>query len=123
MYLTTTISNTNVVPLRDVQPSIGICFLEYPGYPSCNGPAKSKIAFKPFFVKWLDADEKYQIALEDAIKITNSPQQIRSANITIAITYTPWHMPYFWRSTKEFRFVTKERSDGKIYWTPVPLNL
>jgi len=41
---------------------------------------------------------------------------------TIAVVYTPWRMPWFWRPMKEFRFITKKLSDGKIYWVPTPLN-
>ena len=82
----------------------------------------SKLVFGPWLVKWLDADEKYQIALEELIRIRGESRQIQSANITIGVIYTPWRMPAFWRNTKEFRFVTKKRSDGKIYWISTPLN-
>jgi hypothetical protein len=124
--LTFTISNINVVPLRDVQPSLGVCFISYSEPPEdinhCNGPAGSKLAFTPWFVKWLDVDEKYQIIIEDALRIKDSPKQITNADITIAVTYTPWFMPSWWRNTKEFRFITRRLSDGKIHWVPVPLN-
>lgn len=89
--------------------------------PDCNGAAKSKLILESWQVKWLDIDEKYQIAIEDMLT-SGGREQIENANITIAITYTPWRMPSIWRVTKEFRFVTKKRSDGKIYWLPIPLN-
>jgi hypothetical protein len=129
-----TIANINIIPLRNVQPSVGICFIDLgdklpklrgPEAGSgdapndCNGPTRSKIAIGNWFVRWLDVDEKYEIPIESGIR-TDGP--IQNANITIAVTYTPWWMPPFWRNTKEFRFVTKRLSDGKTYWTHVPLN-
>ncbi len=122
--LTFTISNTNVVPLRDVQPALGVCFIDTDKNRTnqqCNGPAGTKLAFAPWFVKWLDVDEKYQIIIEDALSLGDSTQ-IQNANITIAVIYTPWFMPSWWRSTREFRFITRKLSNGKIYWVPVPLN-
>ena len=127
--ITFTIGNINIVPIRDVQFGIGLCYIVFPGadqdpkFPHCNGPASTILHFQPWDIKWLDVDEKYQIALEDFFKNKKLPsQQIDNADLTIAITYTPWRMPWFWRNTKEFRFVTQERSDGKVYWTPTPLN-
>jgi hypothetical protein len=123
-----TIGNVNIVPLRDVQPVIGVCYITgigVSGGPECNGPAATVLAFKPWFTKWLDVDEKYQIAIEDALRPATPDkqgQQIENANVTIGIMYTPWRMPAFWRITKQFRFVTKKLSDGKIYWTSTPLN-
>lgn len=136
--ITFRVSNTNIIPLKNVDFSIGICFLslrpgkgvEFRGEGSgfenkakdCNGPAQSKLVFAPWSIKWLDVDEKYEIALEEALKSRSDPRmQIERANMTIGITYTPWRLPFL-RSTREFRFVTTERSDGKIYWVPVPLN-
>jgi hypothetical protein len=133
--ITFTISNINIVPLRDVQVAICLCYIKAPaGSPQiefrgaeagrgetpieCNGPAGAKVA-GPWFVRWLDTDERYQVALEDAVRLAQIRQSER-ANITIAVIYSPWWMP--WRATKEFRFVAKRRSDGKIYWTPTPLN-
>jgi hypothetical protein len=122
--ITFTIANINIVPLQDVQPTIGLCYIvirDSTGSkpPECNGPSLSRLAFTPWRIKWLDVDEKYQIAIEEAIKI-HDREQIEVANITIAIVYRPWYMPF--RLTKEFRFITKPRSDGKIYWIPTPLN-
>ncbi|HEY1798052.1 MAG TPA: hypothetical protein VGG57_18205 [Stellaceae bacterium] len=124
--VTFTISNINIVPLRDVQPELGLCFIGGKGgdppLQQCNGSALSKLDFTPWKIKWLDVDEKYQIALEDMFRIGGSNRQIENADITIGITYTPWRMPAFWRNTKEFRFITKKMNDGKIYWLPTPLN-
>jgi hypothetical protein len=103
---------------------LGICFLVATGTPPrphCNGPALSKLSPTSWFVRWLATDEKWQIALEEVIS-RGDATQMESADITISIEYTPWWMPTFWRNIKEFRFVTKKRSDGKIYWIPTPLN-
>jgi hypothetical protein len=129
-----TIANTNIVPLRNVQAGIGLCYIAIKddvtlkgkgagdiGPDACNGPSIVKLNITAWFVKWLDVDEKFQIAIEEGIKV-DARKQIDNANFTIAVVYTPWLMPSFWRNTKEFRFVTKKLSDGKIYWTPIPLN-
>jgi hypothetical protein len=125
--ITFTISNVNIVPLREVQPMIGMCFLAIPAEEmskrDCNGSPRIRMVQKSWRVRWLDADEKWQIALEEAISIGHTKQQIENADITIGVEYTPWWLPEFWRDTKEFRFVTKKRSDGKIYWVPTPLNV
>jgi hypothetical protein len=136
--ITFTITNINIVPLRNVKIGIGLCYLyptDEPGASSmrspeagrekepieCNGPTKTIPSIDAWSVKWLDTDEKWQIALEQAVSL-HSPQQIEKANITIAVTYSPWLMPWPWRYTREFRFITKKLSDGKIYWIPTPLN-
>jgi hypothetical protein len=135
--VTFTVANINIVPLRDVQMGIGLCYVDPPpgtsppikfrGYGAgdgavpneCNGPSSSKLAPTLWSVRWLEPDEKYQIALEELLQV-HQVKQIEKANITVVVTYSPWRM--FWRSTKEFRFITKQRSDGKIYWVPTPLN-
>ena len=90
----------------------------------CNGPAGVKLALPgKWQIRWLDVDEKYQIALEDLIHRYGN-KQIEKANITIIVQYEPWWLPPFWpfRQTREFRFITRKLSDGRIYWTPFPLN-
>jgi hypothetical protein len=125
--ITFVITNTNIIPLRDVQVSIGVCYLifegDLPDRKQCNGPATSGFTFLPWHTKWLDSDEKFSIALEEFIKLgANQRQQFSAANITIKVNYYPWRIWWFWKPLKEFRFVTKRLSDGKIYWTPTPLN-
>jgi hypothetical protein len=122
--VTFVISNINIIPLRDVQPSIGICYLGILGGnrmngANCTGPSESVFDFTRWRIHWLAADEKYQIAIEDVMRLPDA-RQFDDADITISVTFTPWYMP--WHTTKEFRFITTKRSDGKIYWTPVPLN-
>jgi hypothetical protein len=137
--ITFTVTNTNIIPLRNVEMGVGICYLippknyvpniEFRGEGSgrgsdpidCNGPALATLLIGKWFVRWLDVDERQQIAIEDGISLAQ-PKQFERANITIAVIYSPWWMPSIWRNRKEFRFVTRLRSDGKIYWAPVPLN-
>jgi hypothetical protein len=125
--ITFTLANINIIPLRNVQALIGICHVSMVARPitlkgggECNGPQGSLLTNEKWRIRWLDVDERWQIALEEVIT-TGTAKQIEDANITIAVEYTPWWMPPFWRNKKQFRFVTTKRSDGKIYWVPTPL--
>jgi hypothetical protein len=120
--VTFTINNINIVPLRNVIIAVGLCSLSFNDEPPmfCNGPAATTLAPRLWTVKWLDVDERYEIALESLIKMQDSKRQVTSANITIIVGYAPWLMP--WRNKREFRFVTEKLSDGRVYWVPTPLN-
>jgi hypothetical protein len=128
--ITFTIANTNIVPLRDVHLGIGVCYIgeddpNRPPPPHCNGPITISIIWHPqWFLRWLDSDEKDQIAIEDVLKRREPAKQFEDADITIIIQYTPWQFPSVWpfRRERQFRFITTRRSDGKIHWIPVPLN-
>ena len=129
--ITFTIGNVDIVPLRNLRTAIGLCHVGIgfvPEDPNCeNGPAKSFIGFIPWTIHWLDRDEKYLIALEEAFRnAADARKQIENADITIAISYVPWYLPRleFWPlvQIRQFRFITKKLSDGRIYWTPTPLN-
>jgi hypothetical protein len=117
-----TISNINIVPLRNVWVFVGLCYLAAPNAirpPDCNGSSGPR--FIRWKITWLDTDEKFQVPMEEVIRLSNG-QQFEKADITVGIIYTPWRMPSFWRIAKEFRFVTETLSDGRIYWIPTPLN-
>ena len=116
------------MPLRNVTVYVGVCAIVVPGgrriqllRPECNGPTELHLTAPNdlWQIRWLGVDEKWQIALEDYF---SGGPQIDEANITIVVQYTPGWMPSLWQNTKEFRFVTKMRSDNKIYWVPTPLN-
>jgi hypothetical protein len=129
-----TIINTNIVPLRNVQVGLGVCYFDLGGTKirspesgngeipkDCSGPSGEIINITGWFFHWLDVDEKAQIPIESGIKNGIDPrQQIDHANITIAVAYSPWWAP--WRNIRQFRFVTRKLSDGKTYWSPEPLN-
>lgn len=84
--VTFTITNANIVPLRNVRIFVGLCYVDPPDgqrgvrlrsggsgnsdVPTeCNGPAGVKLT-PPIWrnVRWLDADERIQIAIEEAIR-------------------------------------------------------
>jgi len=132
--ITFTISNANIVPLGDVVAAVGLCELTLPGRlpgggsiilkgagQCTTGAAMTRLPNPGWHIKWLDADERWQIALEEQFT-GSAAAQVENADITISMEYTPWSLPWFWRSSKQFRFVTTKRSDGKIYWVPTPLN-
>jgi hypothetical protein len=102
--VTFTIANINIVPLRNVHAFIGVCDIAVVGQREmqrCNGPIISLMSppDPKWFVRWLDLDEKWQIALEDMFPGLG-PKQIESADITIAVTYWPWWT--FWHNTRQF---------------------
>lgn len=139
--ITFTISNVNIVPLRNVAIGIGVCYIISPGDNwielrgeevgrgrppiECNGPVGAIFTIPIWHVRWLNSDEKFQIALEDFMKAQPaSPKQIEKANMTISIKYEPWRIPLpeRWKPQRQFRFVTKKLSNGTIFWVPTPLN-
>jgi hypothetical protein len=135
--ITFTITNSNFVPLRNVFAAVGVCDVTLPvrtrgggsivlkgvgqEYCATSGGPMTRVTIPDWQIKWLDADERWQLALEDVFPGTTATQ-IETANMTISLEYTPWYLPSFWRNLRQFRFVTKKRSDGKIYWVPTPLN-
>lgn len=134
-----TIANTNVIPLYDVDIGIGLCYIiaEHDGLPikfrgagsgdpakeppvECDGPATSIL--ERWRVRWLDVDERLEIPMEELLDFgKGAPNQIERANITVAVKYRPWGMPWPFISERQFRFITKRLSDGRIYWMPTPL--
>ena len=117
-----TITNSSLYPIRNIQPSMGVCFITYGDQPMKKNCKQEfpKLYFPFFFIQNLDKNEKYQIALEDMMVMEGSSRQPAQADITIAISYTIWGLPW-WPLNKEFRFTTRKLSDGNIYWFPRPL--
>jgi hypothetical protein len=140
--ITFTISNVNIVPLRNLEIGIGLCYVLPPegergvelrgadagsgrNPVECNGPVFAILTAPQWHLRWLDSDEKFEIALEEVLRREpNSPKQIEKANVVVSIKYEPWFVPLpeKWKPTRQFRFITRKLSDGKIYWTPTPLN-
>ena len=127
--ITFTVSNINIVPLHNVKIGLGICYIRSADHPPlgsdiesdpkrCNDPPIAGLI--RWQVDWLDTDEKYELNLEDLLNIKPS-DHIERADITIFIMYEPWRLPK--QRTRQFRFLARPLSDGKIYWEPMPLNL
>jgi len=117
------ISNSGIVPLTNVEPSVGLCKLKFSDI--ANMPVLVGAGCRPggpiaTFMKptiWarsdLGLDEHYTIALQDFLHL-QSPAPIDYADISISVDYQVWMMP--WHFNKSFRFKTKPGGDGKIYW-------
>lgn len=117
-------ANTGLLPLRNFQPSLGICDLIFgpdqrdrdTSSKRCRGELGTKLMFDPWFRPWLAIDEKYDIAIEDLFKAP----PLAYADIAISVTYNPWRLPV--RLEKQFRFETRKMSDGKMYWFSKPID-
>lgn len=114
------IANTGLIPLRNLQPSLGICQMASDSMRAnpnhkCLGEIASKFKFIPWFRPWLAIDEKYDIAIEELFEGLS----IGYADIAISVAYNPWHLPI--TLEKQFRFETRKLSDGKMYWFGRPI--
>jgi hypothetical protein len=117
-----TITNANIVPLREVTALLGIGQI-------ATEPAQNRPNFVPTFTSrltmpnWKDhvlsMDEKFTITLADAFGL---PPGVRlsGGDIAIVITYKPWFLPF--RREKVFRFITHRQSNGILYWYSQPLD-
>ena len=123
-----TITNTNVVPLAEIKPRLGLCAVgiiiggvdEHPNPPFniCNEKSTGLLSPVDWHRKWLSVDEKTTVIWDDAFHNQTSGN-IDYADIIITVAYQPWYVP--WRNEKSFRFVTKKLSDGKLHWIPRPI--
>jgi hypothetical protein len=66
----------------------------------------------------LRMDERFTVTTADLIMFL-PPDQLRFADIAIAVSYRPWLLPF--RREKIFRFVAHRQSMGQIYWYSEPL--
>lgn len=116
-YLSFVITNTNVIPLENIKPMLGICFVSFAEEPQLWPVCKVKpgrIADVRWQISKLRMDEKYTISWEDTFA---SPPLY--ADISIVVSYNPWFLP--WRLEKEFRFIARKQSDGKIHLFSRPI--
>jgi len=120
------ITNTNVVPLRNVDISLGICSLmiipdtqPYPKPADCEGPSNVEMRFgRPWHFNWILMDEPVDISQPP---LSWGNHERFSANMEIRISYSPWYAPtILFGRTKAFRFVSYP-SRGKIYFKSTPL--
>jgi hypothetical protein len=64
----------------------------------------------------LEPHEPYEITPGDLIAVT--PGALLYAQISFFVSFKPWRIPY--HLTKELRFESRRRSDGKIEWLHIP---
>jgi len=64
----------------------------------------------------LEPHEPYEITPGDLIAVT--PGALLYAQIAFFVSYRPWKIPY--HLTKELRFESRRRADGKIEWLHIP---
>jgi hypothetical protein len=127
------ITNTGIIPLRDIQPYVGVCSVTL--YVTPTGPTPAPIPRPPSTAKkcqgslyekkvgppnWhrrdLGIDERYTIAIHEAININAATT---AYDISIIVDYKPWFMP--WTQHKEFPYESREMADGKLHWFARPL--
>ena len=69
------------------------------------------------------ADETYTVTLDKSFALGGvppyKPARLSGADIGIVVKYKPWILPWYRRKIQ--RFITEKHSDGKLYWTPIPL--
>jgi hypothetical protein len=116
------ITNTGFIPLKNVEPGIGICGIQ--GFPAhdladqCKGQLGPIFVMPQWAVKTLARDEQTEVRLDDLFKFQT--MGIGAADVSINVSFNPWLIPY--RYQVEFRFRTRPESDGKLSWIPRPLD-
>jgi hypothetical protein len=126
-----TIANTNVIPLLDITPKLGLCAVSIsrgmpdapkqppPNLPKCNEKSTGLLWASEWHHDRLGMDERFTATWDDAFHNEIEGSVIDYADIIITINYRPWILP--WYSQKTFRFVTRKLGDNKLYWFARPL--
>lgn len=127
--ITFSVANTNVIPLEDVKPLLGLCGVGFnfgePTSPTkapfqvCNSRTTGIISPTTWQHSRLDMDEKFTAAWDDAVH-NHTQGVVDYADIIITVLYRPWFLP--WHSEKTFRFVARKLSDGKMHWFSQPMS-
>jgi hypothetical protein len=118
------ITNTGFVPLRDVQPFVGICRF-WIGEPknlpeACAGSLSSGFIMPQWRIKWLARDEPTKIRLDDLLAIAGTAK-FGAADISVGVKFYIWIIPWLYVPI-EYRFQTRLERDGKLSWMPRPLD-
>jgi hypothetical protein len=123
-----TIANTNIVPLADVKPRLGLCAVSLnfgiaddnpkPPVNKCTEKSTGFLAPTTWQHSRMDGDERDSVTWNDAFH-NRTTGVLDFADIIITVAYRPWILP--WRREKTFRFVTRKLGDGKIHWLSRPL--
>lgn len=84
------ITNTGFVPLRDVQPFVGICVFLI-GEPRtlperCMGSLRSRFIMSQWRIRWLAMDEPTKVRFDDLFAV-NAPAKFGAADISIYLDY------------------------------------
>lgn len=68
----------------------------------------------------LNMDERFTISIADVIKLDKSKGiRLYGADILIVVSYKPWLLPF--SREKVFRFITRQQTDGNLYWYSYPM--
>ncbi len=121
------ITNANIVPLRDVEVSVGVGnIIVGPGgqaftIGSSSDTERGFIGAEAWKHHLLNADDRFTVNLLDLKALAGAMKYNRliQADITIAVAFNPWLFPV--RRISQFRFVTQPRGDA-IDWRSWPLN-
>jgi hypothetical protein len=118
-----TITNSNIVPLRNVTAFLAIGEITFENGPVPTITGDEDFGSELFRPEWknhsLDMDERFTITPADIFKCCDS-NKVSSADIAISVMYQPWFLP--WKREKKFRFVTKKQTNGLLYWYAAPLH-
>jgi hypothetical protein len=121
------IENKSFYPLWEVEPFVGLCYLNIQlggqktprdktlrslPAPACEGSLYGKrIGAVQWTKRTLGIGGKYTIALVDAIAIY---MPVVGQEISIIADYRPWFVPCTLR--KEVKFTTRQLPDGNLHW-------
>jgi hypothetical protein len=120
-----TITNTNIIPLRDVGVSIGVIQVVMSPLPF-NETKRPPLYYPgrlPTITRedWnnhnLEMDEKYTITPD--VIAPGRGASLGGADVAIVVKYRPWFLPVERR--RIFRFVTHNNGDGTFSWHSYPL--
>jgi hypothetical protein len=118
-----TITNTGLIPLREVDPGIGL------GEFITKGGSPHDPNFKPLYwphyhnISWgihdLGLDQKFTFALNDVWE-TQEKGGLDYADIAITVDY---RIPVLrWKQEKIFPMIARKQTNGRFYWYAKPLD-
>jgi len=125
-----TITNTNIIPLRDVGVGAGIYEINTVSFDEHNRPAVDPTRVPQMTIpEWnhhnLSMDEKFTVSIGRQFwGLDPNPKPgargFAGADIAIVVHYRPWFIPC--EQTRIFRFVSHRYPNGSLSWFSHPLN-
>ncbi len=116
-----TIINSSIIPLENINVALGIGQIVTGSKqidPNFIPSFESRIARTDWKHRRLSMDERYTITIGDIFHL--GPEvNLSGADVAIVVSYNPWILPI--RKEKVLRFVTKQQTDGRLYWYSRPL--